>query len=256
MAMPFIPFWIQNFGILLPLAIVVIAVCIYRAWKSDARFDLKAHPALAFLTAGAVIFLFACLVKTAPWEWDNIKLLLWAYLILLPFLWSELITRWPVPVRVGVCVMLFSSGFVSLFGGLATGKPGFGFADRAEVDGVGAAVRKLPVEVRFASYPTYNHPLLLQGRRVVIGYPAHVWTQGFTYHDVERQLEAVMNGEPDWREQARALGARYLFWGRHESGFYKASTRVWEREALPVASGGWGTIYDLEVPTSRRRTSQ
>ena len=68
-------------------------------------------------------------------------------------------------MRLVVCLALFGSGFVSLFGGLAAGRAGFDFADRAELDGVGDAVRKLPVEARFAAYPTYNHPLLLRAAK-------------------------------------------------------------------------------------------
>ena len=86
-------------------------------------------------------------------------------------------------------------------------------------------MRKLPVEARFAAYPTYNHPLLLQGRKVVLGYPGHLWTQGFDYADPMRRLEKLMKGAPDWREQARYLRARYLFWGREEKTNYAASTR-------------------------------
>src|SRR5207249_11848061 len=29
--------------------------------------------------------------KTAPWEWDNLKLMVWGYFLILPFLWSDII---------------------------------------------------------------------------------------------------------------------------------------------------------------------
>ncbi len=87
----------------------------------------------------------------------------------------------------------------------------------------------------------------------MLGYPGHLWTQGFVYAPIENQLKAVMNGAPDWREQARTLKARYLFWGREEKANYPKSTRPWEREATRVASGGWGAIYDLE-PVSPKGT--
>ena len=239
----FVPFWYENFGILIPLILILIGLLIWRA--RDKKFRFRDHPALAFLSPAVLIFLFAFFVKTAPWGWDNIKLIIWAYLIILPFLWSEMIARWQVPVRAGLCFALFASGFISLFGGLLHDPAGYGFADRAELDAVGAVVRKLPANTRFAAYPTYNHPLLLQGRKVVLGYPGHLWTQGFDYARVENQLNALMRGAPDWKQQARALRVRYLFWGREEKTNYAKSTRPWEREAPPVASGTWGAIYDL-----------
>ena len=70
-------------------------------------------------------------------------MIIWAYLIVLPFVWSELVSRWPFLVRAVVCVALFGSGFVTLFGGLAAGKTGFGLADRTEFDAVGGRRQKI-----------------------------------------------------------------------------------------------------------------
>ncbi len=246
----FFLFWFENFGIFVPLVLVLVAWLIWRATRAPKPFRLREHPALAFLAPAALIFFFAFFVKAAPWGWDNIKLIIWAYLITLPFLWRELIVRWEMPVRIGICFALFTSGFISLFGGLRADPGGYGFADRAELDAVGAIVRKLPAEARFAAFPTFNHPLLLQGRKLVLGYPGHLWTQGFDYGPVEEKLKALMRGAPDWKQQARDLRVRYLFWGREEKSNYANSSRPWESEAKLIASGPWGTIYDLESATA------
>jgi hypothetical protein len=247
-AKPFFEFWWVNFGIALPLVLLLIGISLWQAWKAEAaRFIFKLPTNLAFLIPASAIFILACLVKTAPWEWDNMKIIIWAYFMVLPFLWKDLIVRWSVPVRVGICVAFFGSGFVTLMGGLAAGSPGFGFAHRAEIDGVGFAIEKLPVEARFAAYPTYNHPLLLNGRKVVLGYPGHLWTQGFDdFTDAQNKLTSLMNGAPDWRTTARDLHARYLFWGSEEKLHYGTSKRPWESTSPRVATGNWGAIYDLE----------
>jgi hypothetical protein len=240
-------FWFDNFGVFIPLAVCLFAVCVWRLWKSKIKWNEKLPEDIAFLLPAAAIFVSGLLFKFAPWEWDNLKLMMWGYFLVLPFLWTQLIARWSIPIRVGVCIALFGSGFVSLFGGLAAGRPGFGLAERAELDAVGAAVRKLPIEARFAAYPTYNHPLLLQGRKVVLGYPGHLWTQGFkNYENVEQKLRELMEGAQNWREIARALRVRYVFWGREEMHNYPASKRPWAATAPLVASGHWGAIYDLE----------
>jgi hypothetical protein len=106
----------------------------------------------------------------------------------------------------------------------------------------------VPVEARFAAYPIYNHPLLLQGRKVVMGYPGHLWTQDFDYAGTENQLRQLMEGAENWRETARGLRARYLFWGREEKSNYSTSARPWEKVTRLIASGDWGAIYDLEQP--------
>jgi hypothetical protein len=243
-AKPFFEFWWANFGVWLPLILFFCALCIWRAWQSGVRSIFRLPVNLAFLIPAAAIFTLTCLIKFAPWEWDNTKVMIWAYFMILPFLWKDLIARWPQEVRVGLYVALFGSGFVSLMGGLAA--PGYDLASRGEIDGVAIAVRNLPMEARFAAFPTYNHPLLLNGRKVVLGYPGHLWTQGFDFGKTNDELTSLMNGAVNWREIAHRLRVRYLFWGREEKTNYGTSTHPWEHEALCVANGSWGAIYDLE----------
>ena len=232
----------------LPFAVVITG---HWAWKQFRAPSATLPVTVTFLLAAIAIFLLGYLVKLAPWEWDNIKVIVWAYLIILPFLWTDLIVHWPLPLRAAVCLALFASGFITLFGGLAAGKNGFGIADRYELDNVGAALKKLPADARFAGHPIWGSPILLQGRKMVLGYPGHLWTQGFDYGATEKKLQALMLGAPNWKELARSLRARYLYWGRDEKTNYAASKRPWEREAALVVAGDWGAIYDLESPPTQ-----
>jgi hypothetical protein len=251
-----------GFSLILVLAMVppvVAAIFILPAnillhgnWKQT----IPISPSVAFVIPAVALFVFAYFVKTAPWAWDNIKIIIWAYLLVMPFVWTDLVSRWVFPVRALVCLALFFSGFVTLFGGIAAGKNGFGLANREEVDGVGAVVRQLPADARYAAFPIYNHPLLLQGRKLILGYPGHVWTQGFSsYGDTQSKLTSLMQGAPDWRDIARHFQARYLFWGNHEKTNYPQSKRPWEQECKLVATGSWGSIYDLESPKEASSSS-
>lgn len=270
-------FWLTNFGLTLPAMIVLVAVLWWRllrrpkpettpeastseAEPNEAKTSLirliqerlgpSAGQAFAFVTPGAAIFIFALFVKTAPWSWDNMKLLVWAYFLFLPFLWRELIAKWPIPVRGGVCFLLFFSGFVSLIAGLEVGIPGYDIANRTELNSIALAVDKIPIGERFAAFPIYNHPLLMDGRKMVLGYPGHLWTQGFDYGTIENQLRALMMGLPAWQKIAQDLHARYLFWGNQEKQAYGSSSQPWRDKVAVVASGPWGTIYDLQTPAT------
>jgi len=242
---PFFQFWLPNFGLWVPLAMGLVGLCVWRIWKGKWRWGDRPPADIAFVIAAGVIFAFGYFVQTAPWDWDNLKLMVWGYFLILPFLWSDIIGRWPFPERAATCLLLFGSGFVTLLGGLSAGHPGFGLIERARLDHIGTALRPLPVEARFATYPTYNHPVLLQGRKVVLGYPGHLWTEGLDYGKANDQLTALMNGAANWREAAKALGVRYIFWGQDEKTNYQSSRRPWETTAFLVASGDWGSIYDL-----------
>ena len=248
MAMPFLQFWLVNFGAWVPLVLFFVGITALTVWKQAKSPDFKISATVAFLIPAIAIFLLGYFVKLAPWEWDNIKIIVWAYLIILPFLWTDLLVHWPIPLRAVVYVALFASGLITLFGGLSPKKGGFGIADRYELDHVGAVLQKLPADARFAGHPIWGHPVLLQGRKMVLGYPGHLWTQGFDFAKTEDKLRNLMLGAPNWKDLARSLHARYLFWGRNETGNYAKSTRPWERESALVASGDWGAIYDLETP--------
>jgi len=269
----------RRFELLATIALATVGLSVWDVWEKGlawlplailflgivALFTVGSHIVLngygwkeklpeevVFTFAAATIFIFFFSIKTAPWIWDNLKLGIWAYFIVLPFLWRQLIMQWDVTIRAAVCFALFASGFVSLFGGLAAGKNGFGFANCGEVDAVNFAVRKMPLEARFAAWPTYNHPLLLNGRKVVMGYPGHLWTQGFDeYGKTSEQLTKLMDGAPNWADLARTLHVRYIFWGREEKTNYASSTRPWEKTATLAASGTWGAIYDIEAITNK-----
>jgi hypothetical protein len=239
---PFLFFWFNNFGLWIPIAVFLIGLCVWQTWNW--KGDLPEN--LSFLLPALAIFLIAVFVKLAAWEWDNTKILIWAYFLVLPFLWTDLIAKWTLPVRAGVCFLLFGSGVVTLFGGLGIGLPGYVFANRGELYYVRRGVRNVPIEARFAAFPIYNHPLLLDGRKVALGYPGHVWTQGFDYDVPNAKLRELMLGAGDWRKTARSLNVRYLFWGREEKINYATSTRPWERTTRLVHSDNWGAVYDLE----------
>jgi len=245
---PFFQFWLPNFGLWVPLAMVLVGLVGWRIWKTGWRWGDRPPADVAFVLPAIVIFGIGYFFKTAPWEWDNLKLMVWGYFIILPFLWSDILGRWAFPERAAICIALFGSGFVTLLGGLSAGHPGFGLIERARLDNAGVAMRPLPVEARFAAYPTFNCPVLLQGRKVVAGYPGHLWTEGFDFGEVNNRLTTLMNGAANWREEAQGLGARHIIWSQDEKTNYQSSSRPWEATAFLVASGDWGAIYDLAQP--------
>ncbi len=233
-------FWPVNFGIL-PVFVVALIVQLWRERDDWAR-------AVVFPSLG--IFLVCCFVKFAPWEWDNTKLMVWSYLAVLPFLWSKLLIRWPVWARALSCVALFGSGFLSTLGGIDSAQRGYAIASRAELDGTAFAVRSIPVSERIAGAPTYNHPLLLSGRKMVLGYLGHVASHGHDWQEPAAKLDALLRGSSEWRALASQLEVRYLFWGRCEDEAYEDSPQPWRDEALLLASGDWGAIYDLQTPAA------
>ena len=228
-------FLLWNFGLFLPLALVALALAVRERRREEL---LVLGPALAVFGA-----LF--LVRLAPWEWDNTKILLWCYVVALPPIGSLVLDRVAVAWRVALLFGLLFSGAVSVLFASLGGGPRLEVLDRAEYDGVCRALARVAVS-RVAVAPTFNHPVALCGRPIVAGYAGHLWSHGLDARAVQMSLTRLMLGQPGWREEARALRASHLFWGAREQAAFPGSTQPWRNTGPPAASGPWGAIYSLE----------
>jgi hypothetical protein len=239
-------FWFFNFGLLLPLAIaLVIYLCIPKesdVWQTKARMRHLVFPAVA-------MFILCAFVRFAPWDWDNTKLFFWSYMILMVAIWETFLRRWHLLIRLPIFFALFFSGCISLIGGLMPNEDnGYEIGDQAEWSQVEKALKKFSPSAVFAVYPTYNHPALVSGHRVVLGFPGHLWSHGLEYQTQEALLNKVMLGQPGWESLCPQLKIDYLFWGSFEQEHYPSSTRAWERYPV-VAQGPWGKVFDLRSPS-------
>ena len=192
-------FWAWNFGISLPLLFLL-------GWQIGRA---RNREAICFAGTGLIVFLICCFVSFAPWEWDNTKLFLWAWLACAPFLW-EMISRWHPPLRWITCFLLFFSGAVSLVGGI-DGRHGYKLATRSELAATAKLLAKVPFEDRIAIQPEYNNPAMLLGRPVFCGYAGHLWSHGLDYHKQWAMLEKVLKRQPGWQETLGQLDAKWLF---------------------------------------------
>ena len=226
-----------NFGFFLALA----------AWATAAAAARKSREHLLLLVpalAGDAVLFF---VMLAPAEWDNTKLMVWCYLLMLPALTEVALDPLRPPLRAAAWAVLFFSGLVCVASSLRG--HGFEVATIEERDEVCRAVAGLAADDRVATVQTFNHPVALCGQSLVAGYGGHLWSHGIQYRPVEERLRGLMMGEPDWRERARDTGAAYLFWGPREEGEFPGSRRPWE-EVAPLAAvtrGRWGSLYDLRA---------
>ncbi|MEO6845847.1 MAG: hypothetical protein ABI443_01045, partial [Chthoniobacterales bacterium] len=238
-------FWICNFGISLPLT-AYLCFLLYR--KKD-------RIAGSYVAAATVVFLLCTFISFAPWEWDNTKLMLLAWLTVTPFLWDYVIRPVPIAWRCVLCVLLFGSGAQSLWEGLNQ-ENGYSLIKRPEVEVTASMIRNIPINDRIACEPTYNHPILLAGRPVIVGYLGHLWSHGLNYQDTWDKLDSLMKGNSDWKESARALELHYLFWGPREAKTYPTSSHPWENCATKLASSEWGTLWDLKPCLEEKSTTK
>jgi hypothetical protein len=228
-------FLLVNFGFFLPLALAALAVAIRERRREEI---LVLGPALA-------VFAALFVVRLAPWEWDNTKVMLWCYVAALPPIGALVLARVAAAWRTGLAVGLLFSGAVSVAGAWPERGPRLEVLDEAEYAAVCRALEGQQT-ARVAVAPTFNHPVALCGRAIVAGYAGHLWSHGLNAAPVVARLERLMRGAPGWREDARALGVSHVFWGPREQRAYAVSTQPWREAGCLVASGPWGALYRLE----------
>jgi len=193
-------FWILNFGITLPLLFILLVIV---AIRGDSRSRSFCFPALGIF---AICFLFAF----APWEWDNTKMLLWAWLVCAPFLWHSLIAPLPQLFRIILCFALFCSGALSLVGGL-DGRHGYKLITRSELAATEMALQNVPRGSRIAIDPNFNNPVMLLGWPVSCGYEGHLWSHGLDYKSQWLKLQNVLSSRPGWKGEADDLNTQWIF---------------------------------------------
>jgi hypothetical protein len=213
-------FWIWNFGIALPLALVFCGSLMRRGSSTEVR---------AFVWPAAVMFAACLVIRFAPWPWDNTKLMLWSWLVIAPFLWQGLLSGRALSLRVLAAILLFGSGALTLAAGL-DGRHGYDLVKRSDLDRAMTLLRDVAPGAVIACAPEYNQPVLMLGHPVVCGYEGHLWSHGLDYKGRLDALNAVMNGEPDWKEKARLLGVSYIFWGEPEKNRWPDSKLPWAKD--------------------------
>lgn len=191
-------FWILNFGITLPLLILIAL----RSWPH--------REMLCFVGTCIVTFVLAFLFSFSPWEWDNTKFLLWAWLVCTPFLWDRIVAPLPVFARFTICFVLFFSGAVSLVGGL-DGRHGYRLANRSELAATASALSQVPQTDTIAIEPEFNHPVILLGFPVYCGYEGHLFSHGLPYRGKWNDLQVVLANYPNTVDLARSLNADWLY---------------------------------------------
>ena len=220
-----IGFWFWNFGIVLPLGALL---CI-RLMIPDPKFETREIEARAFVWPAVGVFLVCLLVRFAPWAWDNMKLMIWSWIVVAPFLWNILLKMRPLWIRVPTVLLLFGTGFVSLLSGL-DGRHGYELIKRSSLDEAAWILRGIPPTSILACAPEYNQPVLMLGHPVLCGYEGHLWSHGLDYKGRLDALNSFMMGEDGWEEKARRLGVSYIYWGDLEAKRWPDSKFPWAKD--------------------------
>ncbi|TSC64543.1 MAG: hypothetical protein G01um1014106_73, partial [Parcubacteria group bacterium Gr01-1014_106] len=186
-------FWLRNLGVFLPLAVIAIV----RGYRRDRMGTLLlVQPAL-------ILFLLANSIQFQPYQWDNFKIFLVVWILLLPLVVAEMsqwqfssagILRWSLVLLMSLTTL---SEVVTHLHFRAT-YPVYTTADRAIGRELDSMLPKDAV-VLARTDMNHNHPLTLTGRTLFAGYGGWLWTRNYEWEERAALVERL------WRADAGIL---------------------------------------------------
>ena len=209
---PWLWFWLKNLGWFLPLLAIALAS---RTLVPAASRRLLWAFMPAFIVTNVLVF--------QPWDWDNIKFMLYWFLAVSILVAALLVRAWreyssPLVrtlISVAVATMIMSGVLLNLQQML--GKDRALLLTNEELELAMAVRAKTPPQSVFVAGLQHNHPVaVLSGRRVVMGYPGPLWAQGLDYVERERDVQAIYAFAPNTPELLSKYGVDYVVIGPYE----------------------------------------
>ncbi|HEX4948265.1 MAG TPA: hypothetical protein VFZ34_16445 [Blastocatellia bacterium] len=199
----FAKFLALNFGLFL----LVLVIAFFFQSARTRRFYLP------FL----LCFIVPNVVLLAPWPWDNIKVLLYWYLLSCPLvaallarLFTGRVIVWPLPVL--LFLSLIASGGLDVLRALSPVEK-MRLFDAEQLQVAARIKERVPPHSLVLSAPIHNSVLALSGRQMLMGYPGHLWSHGIQFEDRERDVKAIYRGGAEAERLLRQYGIDYVVIG-------------------------------------------
>lgn len=230
-------FWLLNAGLFLP------ALGVALIWGRRV-----ARPTILFSLPFLLWFLIPNLVRLSPWIWDNVKFLIYWQVASIPLL-AGLLARlggrgWPGRVGAAVlAVALMGSGGLDVWR-VASGAIDQPIFDRDALAMADAIAEATPPQALVLHAPSYNSPVLLSGRRSLLGYPGHIWSQGLDAGRREEEIRLMYQAGPAGVALLARHQVRYLLVGPQEWSLGSLN-EAWLGRLRKLAERGPYALYEL-----------
>jgi hypothetical protein len=206
-------FWLRNTGLFIPLLLVALL------WRSKGKRLVTGRLA-RFYGPFALCFVLPNLLQLSPWIWDNIKFLVYWHVASVPIVGLLLAHMW----RQGGAwraAAATSFGLLTMAGALDVWRvvsraERYVIFDADAVDFAGRMREATAPRALILHMPTYRSPVFLAGRRSLLGYPGHIWSQGLDAGNREADIARIYRGGPDAAELMRHYAVDYVMYGPEE----------------------------------------
>lgn len=228
-----IAFWLWNTGVFIPLLAAAFV------WRNPRR-PLPARLARFYLPFAAC-FVVPNVLRLSPWIWDNIKFLFLWWAASAPFVALVLarLFRASPWARAAGAALLAAATLAGALDVWRVARPVrtyvvFPAAAITAADAIAAAT---PPRALILHAPAHDSPVLLTGRRSLLGYEGHIWSQGLDKGERPGLIARIYRGGAGAEAAIAEAGADYVLLGPQERQEYRVDEARWSHLPLVVESG-------------------
>ena len=262
----FLWFWFTNTGLLIPILVAGLYLASlpqrHKETKTEKKrakaksvdadeapspFNIHTSPLVFFYIPFAFLFVVSNAAKLAPWEWDNIKVLIYWFVGSLPFIgiglaWVWRKGSWFKAAAVACIVAMIASGALDVWRTIS-GQINYKVFEKDSVEVAEQLKRRTPNDAMFLNAPTYNTVVVLTGRQSLMRYPGHLGSHGINYGERESDVKRIYQGGPDAVALMEKHGIQYVVVSPEERSL-NANQQFFSRFPIAAESGQY-RVYKI-----------
>ncbi len=254
-------FWLKNTGIFIPILIFGIFLTQRRKDAEEEKGknhktkrkiedqNLKTKDLILFYLPFVFLFIISITFKLAPWEWDNIKVLIYWFVASLPF--ASFALAWIYNqgkifkiIAVGCLIVLTFSGALDVWR-VVSNQINYKVFDTDSVAIAGEIKLRTPPNALFLNAPTYNSSVVLSGRRSLMRYNGHLSSHGIDYIERETDVKAIYEGNATADILLRKYDIEYVLISPEERSALTVNEQYF-RKYLIIAEKGQYRIHKVK----------
>jgi len=260
--MNFFRFWLVNTGLFIPLLLSAIYLIInLPVRKNDAAKENKKRVPvtmdeerrqnlLLFSLPFFLCFFVSNTIKLAPWEWDNIKVLIYWFVGSLPIVAFALAWLWNRDkllkgVAIGCLFVLTAAGALDVWRTVSRAVE-FKVFDKDAVAVAEQIKQKTAPNALFLNAPTFNSAIVLSGRRSLMRFTGHLSSYGIDYTEREGDVKKIYAGDAVAEILLNKYGIEYVLISPEEKSNLTAVNEEFFRRFPVIAEAGQYRVYQIK----------
>jgi hypothetical protein len=178
---------------------------------------------LLFYVPFLLCFIVPNLVRLAPWEWDNIKVLIYWFVGSVPFVALVLARLWERKavfkfVAAACLIVLTLTGALDIWR-VASRAVNYQVFEPDSVKIAEQIKQKTPPLALFLNAPTYNTAVVLSGRRSLMRYTGHLSSYAIDYEPRESEVKRIYEGSAASESLLKKYNIDYILISPEERGY-------------------------------------